>query len=48
MKAGQGAPVRPLHQTARPGQMDLFYLYTILDIYSRYVPGWLLARAERA
>ncbi|MGH3100837.1 MAG: transposase, partial [Thermoleophilia bacterium] len=25
-----------------------FYLYVIIDIYSRYVPGWMLARAERA
>jgi putative transposase len=25
-----------------------FYLYVIIDIYSRYVPGWMLARAENA
>jgi putative transposase len=24
------------------------YLYVIIDIYSRYVPGWMLARAENA
>jgi putative transposase len=31
-----------------PVKWTWFYLYTIIDIYSRYVPGWLLARAERA
>jgi putative transposase len=31
-----------------PAKWTWFYLYTIIDIYSRYVPGWLLARAERA
>ena len=31
-----------------PAKWTWFYLYVILDIYSRYVPGWLLARAERA
>jgi putative transposase len=31
-----------------PVKWTYYYLYTIIDIYSRYVPGWLLARAERA
>jgi putative transposase len=31
-----------------PAKWTYFYLYTIIDIYSRYVPGWMLARAERA
>jgi transposase InsO family protein len=31
-----------------PAKWTWFYLYTIIDISSRYVPGWLLARAERA
>jgi putative transposase len=31
-----------------PVKWTWFYLYVIIDIYSRYVPGWLLARAERA
>jgi putative transposase len=31
-----------------PVKWTWFYLYVILDIYSRYVPGWMLARAERA
>ena len=31
-----------------PAKWELFYLYVVIDIYSRYVPGWMLARAERA
>jgi putative transposase len=31
-----------------PVKWTWFYLYVILDIYSRYVPGWLLAHAENA
>ena len=31
-----------------PAKWTWFYLYVILDVYSRYVPGWMLARAERA
>jgi putative transposase len=31
-----------------PAKWTYYYLYVIIDIYSRYVPGWLLARAERA
>lgn len=31
-----------------PQKWTWFYLYVIIDIYSRYVPGWMLARAERA
>jgi putative transposase len=33
---------------AGPVKWTWFYLYVILDIYSRYVPGWLLAHAENA
>ena len=33
---------------AGPAKWTWFYLYVIIDIYSRYVPGWMLARAERA
>ena len=29
-----------------PVKWSWFYLYTIIDIYSRYVPGWLLAPRE--
>jgi putative transposase len=31
-----------------PAKWTWFYLYVVIDIYRRYVPGWLLARAERA
>jgi putative transposase len=31
-----------------PVKWTWFYLYVILDIYSRYVPGWMLAHAEHA
>jgi putative transposase len=31
-----------------PEKWAFFYLYVVIDIYSRYVPGWMLARAERA
>ena len=31
-----------------PVKWTYFYLYVILDIFSRYVPGWLLAREESA
>lgn len=33
---------------AEPAKWTWFYLYTILDIYSRYVVGWVLARRETA
>jgi putative transposase len=29
-----------------PQKWTYYYLYVILDIYSRYVPGWMLAHAE--
>ena len=32
----------------RDGQGTYFYLYVILDIFSRYVTGWMLARRESA
>jgi putative transposase len=31
-----------------PEKWTYFHLYVIIDIYSRYVPGWLLARRESA
>ena len=31
-----------------PQKWTYYYCYVILDIYSRYVVGWMLARAERA
>lgn len=29
-----------------PNKHTFYYLYVILDVYSRYVPGWLLAERE--
>jgi putative transposase len=31
-----------------PQKWTYFHLYVIIDIYSRYIPGWLLARRETA
>jgi putative transposase len=31
-----------------PAKWTYYYLYVVLDIYSRYVPGWMLAHAENA
>jgi putative transposase len=31
-----------------PEKWTYFYLYVIIDIFSRYVPGWMLAHAENA
>jgi transposase InsO family protein len=31
-----------------PVKWTYYYLYVIIDIFSRYVPGWLLARGESA
>ena len=31
-----------------PTKWTYYYLYVILDIYSRYVVGWMIAHAERA
>jgi putative transposase len=31
-----------------PQKWSYYYLYVIIDIFSRYVPGWMLAHAENA
>src|SRR6266545_4638243 len=31
-----------------PAKWTYYYLYVLLDIFSRYVPGWMLAHAENA
>ena len=31
-----------------PAKWTYFYLYVVIDIFSRYVTGWMLARAENA
>jgi putative transposase len=33
---------------AGPAKWTHYYLYVIIDIYSRYVPGWLIAERESA
>ncbi|MEX2375029.1 MAG: DDE-type integrase/transposase/recombinase, partial [Dehalococcoidia bacterium] len=33
---------------AGPAKWTYYYLYVIIDIYSRYLPGWLLADRESA
>ena len=39
----------PQHLTiSRPVKWTYYYLYTILDVFSRYVPGWLIAECESA
>ena len=38
----------PYTKLLGPAKWTYFYLYVIIDIYSRYVPGWMLARAENA
>jgi putative transposase len=54
------APIRPQLRATRPnmvwswditelkGPKGFYYLYTILDIFSRYVPGWMIADRELA
>jgi putative transposase len=37
-----------LTKLAGPARWTWFYLYTILDIYSRYVVGWMAAHREAA
>jgi putative transposase len=31
-----------------PAKWHYYYLYTILDVFSRYVPGWMIAECESA
>ncbi len=45
-KAGQGAPVRPYTKLLGPTKWTYYYLYVLLDVFSRYVVGWLLAEQE--
>jgi len=53
-------PIRPQLRATKPnmvwswditvlrGLHGFYYLYTIIDIFSRYVPGWMVADWERA
>ena len=31
-----------------PGTWTYYHLYVILDVFSRYVPGWMVATRESA
>ena len=47
-KERQGAPVRPYTKLLGPKKWTYFYLYVLLDIYSRYVVGWMVAERENS
>jgi len=36
------------YQAARTREVTYFYLYVILDVFSRYVTGWMVAMRESA
>ncbi|WP_423918532.1 transposase [Candidatus Poriferisodalis sp.] len=36
------------HRAARPRQRNFFCVCVLLDLFSRYVPGWMLATVENA
>ena len=42
----QGAPVRPYTRLLGPKPWTYFYLYVLLDIFSRTVVGWMVAERE--
>jgi putative transposase len=47
-KTGRALRPDPYTKLLGPAKWTWFYLYVIIDIYSRYVPGWMLAYAENA
>ena len=42
----QGAPVRPYTRLLGPKALGDYYLYVLLDIFSRYVVGWMVGERE--
>jgi transposase InsO family protein len=36
------------HQTAGSAKWTYFYLYVILDVFSRYITGWMVSHRESA
>lgn len=38
----------PYTKLLGPAKWTYYYLYVIIDIYSRYTPGWMLGHVERA
>jgi transposase InsO family protein len=47
-KAGTAPRSDPYTKLLGPSKWTYYYLYVVLDIYSRYVVGWLLADRELA
>jgi putative transposase len=47
-KAGTAPRSDPYTKLLGPEKWTYFYLYVLIDIFSRYVPGWLLAPRETA
>ncbi len=46
--AGTAPRSDPYTKLHGPAKWSYFHLYVIIDIYSRYVVGWLIAEAESA
>ena len=46
--SAQPGVVLGYHPAAGPEKWQYFYLYVILDIYSRYAAGWMVAERETA
>ena len=44
----QGAPARPYTRLLGSKPWTYFYLYVLLDIFSRYVVGWMAAERENS
>jgi putative transposase len=47
-KDGRALRSDPYTRLRGPARRQFFYLYVLLDLYSRYVPGWMIATVERA
>jgi putative transposase len=47
-KAGTAPRLDPYTKLLGPVKWTYYYLYVVIDIYSRFVPGWMLATKESA
>ena len=47
-KVGTAPRPDPYTKLRGPAKWTWFYLYVILDVFSRYVPGWMIAARESA
>ncbi len=45
-KVGTAPRLDPYTKLLGPAKWTYYYLYVIIDIYSRYIPGWMLATQE--